>query len=212
MGADGPINGVSRSHGGDGGAIGNGVQPPCAQPSGGPTIRWCRSRVLFAPVSDLHQRCGGRAGWRTHQRASYWDSGPVRRITAAPRGGGPCYLNDRVHSTIRAALQLLSAPSDDPGLIPQGCLAACPWLERGSASESRRAFPRIRVEERTLRPSMSLLLPSLLAERFRREQVTYLGRSRGAFWIRCGSNPTRRASPVRRVPRPSTSSQSNYRK
>ena len=117
VGADGPINGVSRSHGGDGGAIGNGVQPPCAQPSGGPTIRWCRSRVLFAPVADLHQRCGGRAGWRTHQRASYWDSGPVRRITAAPRGGGPCYLNDRVHSTIRAALQLLSAPSDDPGLI-----------------------------------------------------------------------------------------------
>jgi hypothetical protein len=38
-------------------AIGTGTsKPPCSQPDGRPTIRWCSGRVLFGTVADVHQQ------------------------------------------------------------------------------------------------------------------------------------------------------------
>ena len=62
MGADGPTSGVPIAWRGSGGAIGNGVQPPCTRPAGGPTIRWCRcrgsvcDRCRFTSVTERPRR------------------------------------------------------------------------------------------------------------------------------------------------------------
>jgi hypothetical protein len=62
VGADGPTSGVPIAWRGSGGAIGNGVQPPCTRPAGGPTIRWCRcrgsvcDRCRFTSVTERPRR------------------------------------------------------------------------------------------------------------------------------------------------------------